>query len=72
MIAEQPGEDRQLVLTAVEQPPTVDLAEQHDIGTSGPGPGWTNDAPAPSYTGCRQGYPGGRINGVYWWKPIPC
>lgn len=37
-----------------------------------PGPGWTNDALTPGYTGCRQGYPGGRINGVYWWKPISC
>ena len=37
-----------------------------------PGPGGTNDALTPGYTGCRQGYPGGRINGVYWWKPIPC
>lgn len=37
-----------------------------------PGPGWTNDALTPGYTGCRQGYPGGRIDGVYWWKPISC
>lgn len=37
-----------------------------------PGPGWTNDALTPGYTGCRQGYPGGKINGVYWWKPISC
>ncbi len=37
-----------------------------------PGPGWTNDALRPGYTGCRQGYPGGKINGVYWWKPIAC
>lgn len=37
-----------------------------------PGPGWTNDALTPGYTGCRQGYPGGKINGVYWWKPIAC
>ena len=39
---------------------------------AGPGPGWTNDSLTPGYTGCRQGYPGGRINGVYWWKPIAC
>jgi hypothetical protein len=37
-----------------------------------PGPGWTTDALTPGYTGCRQGYPGGKINGVYWWKPIAC
>jgi hypothetical protein len=34
--------------------------------------GWTNDALTPGYTGCRQGYPGGLVNGVYWWKPIDC
>ncbi len=39
---------------------------------SAPGPGWTNDSLTPGYTGCRQGYPGGRIDGVYWWKPISC
>ncbi len=39
---------------------------------SAPGPGWTNDALTPGYTGCRQGYPGGKIDGVYWWKPISC
>jgi endonuclease YncB( thermonuclease family) len=37
-----------------------------------PPPGWTTDALTPGYTGCRQGYPGGRINGVYVWKPISC
>lgn len=37
-----------------------------------PGPGYTNDALTPGYSGCRQGYPGGKINGVYWWKPISC
>jgi endonuclease YncB( thermonuclease family) len=37
-----------------------------------PPPGWTTDALTPGYTGCRQGYPGGKINGVYVWKPIPC
>ena len=37
-----------------------------------PPPGWTTDALTPGYTGCRQGYPGGRINGVYVWKPIHC
>ena len=39
---------------------------------SAPGPGWTNDSLTPGYTGCRQGYPGGRIDGVYWWKKISC
>ncbi|WP_068256126.1 thermonuclease family protein [Janibacter corallicola] len=39
---------------------------------SAPGPGWTNDSLTPGYTGCRKGYPGGRIAGVYWWKPISC
>lgn len=34
--------------------------------------GWTNDSLTPGYTGCRQGYPGGRVSGVYWWKPIAC
>ncbi|WP_172655888.1 thermonuclease family protein [Demequina maris] len=34
--------------------------------------GWYTDATYPGYTGCRQGYPGGRINGVYVWKPIAC
>lgn len=37
-----------------------------------PPSGWTTDALTPGYTGCRQGYPGGRINGVYVWKPIAC
>jgi endonuclease YncB( thermonuclease family) len=37
-----------------------------------PPPGWTTDALTPGYTGCRQGYPGGKINGIYVWKPIPC
>lgn len=36
-----------------------------------PPPGWTTDALTPGYSGCRQGYPGGRVNGVYVWKPIP-
>lgn len=34
--------------------------------------GWYTDATYPGYTGCRQGYPGGYINGVYVWKPIAC
>ncbi|WP_062522217.1 thermonuclease family protein [Demequina silvatica] len=34
--------------------------------------GWYTDATYPGYTGCRQGYPGGKINGVYVWKPISC
>lgn len=37
-----------------------------------PPPGWTTDALTPGYNGCRQGYPGGKINGVYVWKPIDC
>lgn len=37
-----------------------------------PPPGWTTDALTPGYTGCRQGYPGGKINGIYVWKPINC
>ena len=37
-----------------------------------PPPGWTTDALTPGYTGCRQGYPGGLVDGVYVWKPIPC
>jgi endonuclease YncB( thermonuclease family) len=37
-----------------------------------PPPGWTTDALTPGYTGCRQGYPGGEISGVYVWKPIQC
>lgn len=37
-----------------------------------PPQGWTTDALTPGYTGCRQGYPGGKINGIYVWKPIPC
>ena len=37
-----------------------------------PPPGWTTDALTPGYTGCRQGYPGGTIGGVYVWKPISC
>jgi micrococcal nuclease len=37
-----------------------------------PPAGWTTDALTPGYAGCRQGYPGGRINGVYVWKPITC
>ena len=45
-------------------------------GSSGggfaPPPGWTTDALTPGYTGCRQGYPGGTIGGVYVWKPISC
>ena len=37
-----------------------------------PPPGWTTDRLTPGYTGCRQGYPGGYVSGVYVWKPIPC
>jgi endonuclease YncB( thermonuclease family) len=37
-----------------------------------PPAGWQTDATMPGYTGCRQGYPGGKINGIYVWKPIPC
>lgn len=37
-----------------------------------PPAGWTTDALTPGYTGCRQGYPGGSINGVYVWRPIDC
>jgi micrococcal nuclease len=47
----------------VPKPPVAPVA---------PGPGWTNDSLTPGYSGCRQGYPGGKINGVYWWKPIAC
>ena len=53
-------------------PPAPKPAAPKPPVNSAPGPGWTNDALTPGYTGCRQGYPGGRINGVYWWKPITC
>lgn len=54
------------------QPPAPTKAPAPPAKTGAPGPGWTNDALTPGYTGCRQGYPGGKINGVYWWKPISC
>lgn len=37
-----------------------------------PPAGWTTDALTPGYTGCRQGYPGGLVSGVYVWRPIDC
>jgi hypothetical protein len=49
-----------------------DRTSEEDSSADAPAGGWTNDALTPGYTGCRQGYPGGYVNGVYWWKPIAC
>ena len=45
---------------------------RRDSGRFVPPPGWTTDALTPGYTGCRQGYPGGYVSGVYVWRPIRC
>jgi hypothetical protein len=59
-----------LVTVALVVPPApAPLAQEETRALPEP---WTNDNLTPGYTGCRQWYPGGRVGGVYWRRPIPC